>query len=106
MGKSVNDPIYLVASFTDKAIPGEGLKIPSDAFVGKNQSQNDPIYLLLQSTAATTLSPIDAAVVRTWLAGRSEQDAATELNVTPQEVHDARERLLKRIRVTIDMQSS
>jgi hypothetical protein len=60
----------------------------------------------LQSTAESVLSPLDAGVLRTWLEGWNECDAAAELKVSVPEIRAAREQLLRRIHVTIDPPSS
>ena len=126
--RTKSDPIYPIASFTDRAIPLSGALKTQEMGGWPTRAINDPIHPLitvtgpvqpltpiapadelqttiwqqLRAISASNLSPTDAILVRSWLDGRAEQDVAAELAWSADAVRAARSRLLSRVRVTID----
>jgi hypothetical protein len=132
--RSQNDPIQLIASFSEQAMPMPGLKVPESEFAGRNRSTNNEIHWLptiqvvaqpnesstdsregrlrafvvgkLCELAATVPATNDSMLIAAWLEGRDDNDVAGQLNWTADAVRVARHKLLERIRVTIDPPST
>jgi hypothetical protein len=126
-----NEPIKMIATFVEKATPMDGLKTPLEAFVGRSRSAIEPIHMLpnadgltqpadfeirrelsallfakFKAVSEASLSANDVLLARSWIEGRNEKDVAAQLNWTVDAVRVARERLSRRIHVTIDPQPS
>jgi hypothetical protein len=121
---SSNDPIYLLPTFDESAVPLPGLDLPRGAFAGRTRSMGQPIHphpvppvaavgeleetlrQRLEAAAAQGLSKAELAILRGWMSGMTESDSAAELSWTADAVREARARLLRRLRVAFDPSST
>lgn len=128
--RSIIEPITMFPTFTETAVPLEGLDVPLNAFAHRTRSVNEPIVPQpahqvlavplggrpapaggelgsavrshLEAAGAHDLSAAELAVLRAWMDGRSETDSAAELSWTVAAVREARGGLLRRLRITFD----
>jgi len=121
--RSENVPIRLIATFNDVAIPGPGFEIPLATAMLGNRTELEPVRMFptidvwmtesqidltslvvqkIRQVTSESFSPGESLLIESWFKNQSEQDVAALLNITPEAVRIERQRLLERIRISIE----